>query len=128
MRRAMPLTLKLARIALAYALALQALLGAFAGLAVAANSRGIDPALSLCRTVIDGGAQRSGNGEAPVTHCALMCLSGACAAGDPPAAASASVEFPPLRAAFLSVPATDDHCSPPSLRSGLSARGPPSIG
>jgi hypothetical protein len=128
MRRGTPFALKLARIALAYALALQTLLGAFAGLAVAANSGSIDPALTLCRTVADGEAQQPGDGNAPVTHCALMCLSGACAAGDPPAAASATMEFPPLRAAFASVPATDNHCSSPGLRSGLNARGPPSIG
>ena len=128
MRR--PLTVKLARIALAYVLALQALLGALAGSAAAAIPLSIDPALSLCRTIVDGGTQPSGDGDrdSPVTHCALMCLSSACAAGDPPAAAGASVEFPPRRAASVSRPATDDHCRPPGLPVGLNARGPPSIG
>jgi hypothetical protein len=128
MRRGTSLKARLARIALAYALALQALLGVFAGLAVAAESRSLDPSLSLCRILAGGETQQSDDHPLPGPHCAMMCLSGGCAAGDPPVAASAATEFPPTRAAFVSVPAVDECCSHPVLRFGLNARGPPSIG
>jgi hypothetical protein len=120
------LKLKLTRIALAYAIALQALLGVFAGPGAAAGS--FDPALSLCRTAAGGEAQPSDDHSGPATHCAAMCLSGACAAGEPPLAASASVEFPQPPAVFVSILAVDDRFALASPGSGLNARGPPSIG
>ena len=127
MRRGTSLTSRLARIALAYALALQALLGAFAGVAVAAGSGGFDPALSLCRTIANDERQPSTDHDGPVTHCAAMCLTGVCAAGDPPLAASAAIEFPPFLVAFMVRFATDDQDASPALFHGLNARGPPSI-
>lgn len=126
MRRGTSVGFKLARVALAYVLALQALLGAFAGSAAAADTRSFDPSLSLCRTIAGGEPQQSG--DHPASHCAVMCVSGACAAGDPPAAAGAAIEFPQLRATSISVLAADDHRGSSALRPGLSARGPPSIG
>jgi hypothetical protein len=128
MRRGISLKARLARIALAYAVALQALLGVFAGLAVAGESRSFDPSLSLCRTSAGGESQQSGDHENPGPHCAAMCLSGACAGGDPPAAASVAIEFLALRTVSVSVGAVDDCCLPRVLRFGLNARGPPSIG
>jgi hypothetical protein len=119
------LKFKLARIVIAYAIALQAVLGVFAGPAAAAGA--FDPALSLCRTVT-GEAQSSDDHSAPTTHCAAMCLSGACAGGAPPLAASVSVEVPQAPAAFITVLAVDDRFALASPGSGLSARGPPSIG
>jgi hypothetical protein len=116
--------LKLTRIVIAYAIALQALLGVFAGPAVGS----FDPALSLCRTVADGEAQPSDDHSGPATHCAAMCLSGACTGGAPPLAASISVEFPQRRAVSVSVLTVDDRFALASPGSGLNARGPPSIG
>jgi hypothetical protein len=128
MHRGRSFTFTLARIALAYVLALQALLGAFAGLAVAGDSQSVDTSLSLCRTLADGSSQPTEDHTGLGSHCALMCLSGACAAGDPPAAASVAAEFSPHRATFTSNPAVDDR--PPSAAPGFgkSARGPPSVG
>ena len=128
MRRGTSLTSRLARIALAYALALQALLGAFAGVAAAAGSGGFDPALSLCRTIINGEQHPSDDRDGPLTHCAVMCLSGACAGGDPPASASAAIDFPPLLVAPLVWVAVDHQDATPAFLFGLNARGPPSIG
>jgi hypothetical protein len=128
MRRGTSLTSRLARIALAYALALQALLGAFAGVAAAPGSGGLDPALSLCRTIINGEQHPGKDRDGPLTHCAVMCLSGACAAGDPPTSASAAIEFPSLRVASLVWVAIDHQGATPALRFGPNARGPPTIG
>jgi hypothetical protein len=128
MRRRISLKAKLVRIALAYALALQALLGVFAGLAVAGESRSFDPSLSLCRTSASEEPQQSDDHAIPSLHCAVMCLSGACTGGDPPAAAGTALEFPLVRAARFSVAAVDDCCLSRVLRFGLNARGPPSIG
>jgi hypothetical protein len=115
---------KLARLAFAYTLAFQALLGAWAGIAVTANAQALDPSLSLCRTVTSGDAQQSD--DAAPTHCAVMCLIGACAAGDPPTVLSAAAEYSPPRVAVLS---SHDRTAVPStaLLLTLSARGPPPI-
>jgi hypothetical protein len=125
MRRGTSLRSKLVRVALAYAIALQALLGAFAGLALADAQ---DPRLSLCRTIASDEAPQSGDHSVPGSHCAVMCSSGACAAGEPPATAGVALEFVPAQAASVFALAVDDRGSPPALRSGLNARGPPSIG
>jgi hypothetical protein len=106
---------------------LQALLGAFAGVAAAAGSSGFDPALSLCRTIVNDEQRPSGDHDGPITHCAVMCLTGVCAAGDPPASASAAIEFPPLLVSSLVWVAIDDQYASPALFHGLNARGPPSI-
>jgi hypothetical protein len=127
MRRGTSLTSKLARIALAYALALQALLGAFAGVAAAAGSDGFDPALSLCRTIVNDERQPSTDHDGPVAHCAVMCLTGVCAAGDPPVSASSAIEFPPFLVASLVRFAMDNQDASPALFHGPNARGPPSI-
>lgn len=117
--------LTLTRIALAYVIALQALLGSWAGSAVAAYSLSFDPSLVLCRAT-GGDAQSPVHGDGMNQHCAMMCLSGGCAAGGPPAAVSASVTFPlPL---VVAVPSAGDQLLPVRLTGGLHARGPPSIG
>ena len=127
MRRGTLLRTKLARIALAYALALQALLGAWAGHAGAAHSQALDPASVLCRTLAAGEAQQSRDETVPAPHCAVMCLSGACAAADPPIAASVAAEFSPPRFASISIPNTRNDLAPLAPGGGLNARGPPSI-
>ena len=121
-------TSSLGRIALAYLLALQALLGAFAGHAVAAIPNGFDPSLVLCRTAA-AEPQNQGSdhdGVAP-PHCVVMCLSGVCAAGDPPATISAEVKFQPLRGRATSLPAFADADVTALLQPAAHARGPPSI-
>lgn len=119
---------KFIRLALAYALAMQALLGAWVGHAAAANSQSLDPSLSLCRTLAAGETQQSGDDGAAGPHCAVMCLSGACGAGDPPAAASVAAEFSPPRIAYASIPNVRDPFPSAALGHGLNARGPPPIG
>jgi hypothetical protein len=127
MRRGTPLK-RFATIALAYALVLQALLGVWASSAYA-GSHGIDPSLALCRTLAGGGeGQQSDDPATSSPHCAVMCLSGACAAADPPAAVNAAAEFPSLRAVSVSQVAPDGSLSSPAWRFRLNARGPPSIG
>jgi hypothetical protein len=118
----------LGRITLAYLLALQALLGAFAGPAAAATPNGFDPSLVLCRTAT-GEPQNQGSdrdGAAP-PHCVVMCLSGACAAGDPPAAITAEVEFQAPRVRAAALPALADAAVGALLPPAVNARGPPSI-
>ena len=123
MRRGTTFKSRLARLAFAYLLAFQALLGAWAGTATAAGHL-VDPSLALCRTVASGDAQQSD--DAPPTHCAAMCLSGACAAGDPPTVSSVAAEYAPARIAILS---SHDRTTVPStaLLLTLGARGPPQI-
>ena len=124
-RRSRPLSL--ARIALAYLVALQALLGAWVGHAAAATDA-FDPSLVLCRTA-SGEPQNQDTdrkGAVPL-HCVVMCLNGACAGGDPPAMAGAAVEFQPLhgRTIFFVSVADADVTSPPYA--GVNARGPPQV-
>ena len=121
-------TSSLGRIALAYLLALQALLSAFAGHAAAATPNGFDPSLVLCRTAA-GESQNQGSdrdGTVP-PHCVVMCLSGVCAAGDPPATIGAEVKFQPLRGRATSLPAFADADVAALLQPAVHARGPPSI-
>jgi hypothetical protein len=125
MRRGTPFKSRLARAALAYLLALQAVLGAWAGHAAASTS--IDPALTLCRTTPSGDAQQSDRDAAPAAHCVAMCLTGACAAGDPPASVSTEAEFASVRTAAISIRFGRDHLHPGEFHVALNARGPPSI-
>jgi hypothetical protein len=109
-------------------MALQALLGAFAGHAATATPNGFDPSLVLCRTAA-GEPQNQGSdrdGAVP-PHCVVMCLSGVCAAGDPPATISAEAEFQPLRGRARSLPAFADGDVTPLPNPTVNARGPPSI-
>jgi hypothetical protein len=119
---------RLMRLALAYLLAMQALLGAWAGHAAAANSRSLDSSLSLCRTLAAGEMPQSVDDGAPRPHCAAMCLTGACAAGDPPAAVRVAFEFSPPRIAYVSTSDVRDTFPSAAPGRGLNARGPPSIG
>ena len=124
MRRGGGFKLRLAALALAYAVALQALLGAWVGIA-SAHSVEDGASLLLCRTLAVGEAPRS-DGTAPV-HCVVMCLSGVCADGDPPALASVATEYAPQPVAPIF---GDDRETIRSigLVSARSARGPPTIG
>lgn len=124
-RRSLPS--RLARVALAYLLALQALLGVWAGHAAAAEPDAFDPSLTLCRTTATGETQKSDRDAALPQHCAVMCLGGACTSADPPAVASAEVEFLPLRTGAVAIPAVHDVAAGTLLHLGVSARGPPSI-
>jgi hypothetical protein len=126
MRRRSP-TFRLAHVALAYVVALQALLGVWASHAAAAESNGFDPSLTLCRTAATGEAQKSDRDAALPQHCAVMCLSGACASADPPVVGSAEVEFLPLRTRAVAIPAIRDAAGGTLPHLGVSARGPPSI-
>jgi hypothetical protein len=113
----------LARLAIAYAIALQGLLGAWAGIA-SAHDFARDASMSLCRTLAADDA-REPDGAAP-THCAVMCLSGACSNGASPTPVSVATEYAPPRLAY--VPGDERE----TVRliaplSALSARGPPSI-
>ena len=121
---------KFIRLALAYVLAMQALLGAWAGHAAAANSLSLDPSLSLCRTAATADARQSDDNGAPAAppHCAAMCVSGSCGAGNPPAAVSVATEFSPPRMAYASIPDVRDTFPSAAPGHGLNARGPPSIG
>jgi hypothetical protein len=124
MRRGGSFKSRLAALAFAYAIALQALLGAWAGIA-SAHSIEADASRSLCRTLATGEAQPTDD-AAPV-HCAVMCLSGVCAGGDPPASVSVAIDYAPLR---IASPFSDDR---QTIRanapfSARSARGPPTIG
>ena len=121
MCRGMSFRAKLARLAIAYALALQALLGVWAGVA---SAHAIDPSQSLCRTLAAGDAQQSD--EAAPTHCLVMCLSGGCAAGDAPVLVSVATEYAAPRAAVSTRDDRQTVRSPEPL-SALSARGPPPI-
>jgi hypothetical protein len=125
--RVRSLTSRLARVALAYVVALQALLGVWAGHAAAAESNGFDPSLTLCRTAATGETQKSDRDSALPQHCAVMCLSGACASADPPVVASAEVEFLPLRTRAVAIPVVRDAAGGTLPHLGVSARGPPSI-
>jgi hypothetical protein len=121
------LSSRLARVALAYLLALQALLGVWAGHAAAAQREGFDPSLTLCRTTAAGESQKSDRDAALPQHCAAMCLSGACASADPPVVVGADVEFQPLRTSVVAISVGHDAASGTLLHLGVSARGPPSI-
>jgi hypothetical protein len=121
------LTSRLARVALAYLLALQALLGAWAGHAAAAAPDGFDSSLTLCRTAAAGDTQKSDRDAVLPQHCAVMCLSGACASGDPPPIGSAEAEFLPLRTRAVAISAVPAVAGGTLPNSGVNARGPPSI-
>lgn len=115
------------RVLLAYVLALQALLGAWAGVAQA-GSLSFDPALSLCRTASIADSQPVDGSDSRPAHCAVMCLSGGCGSAEPPAAAVAVFEYPLTLAetqqAYRLAPVVRVSVS----SHGLSARGPPSLG
>lgn len=117
---------KLLRVLLAYVLALQALLGAWAGVAQA-GSPGFDPALSLCRTALVDDSQPADSTHDRPAHCAVMCLSNGCGSADPPAAAVTALDYPIALAetgrAIRSAPAVLVSVSTLALR----ARGPPSL-
>ena len=120
--------LSLARIALAYLVALQALLGAWAGHAAAAATDAFDPSLVLCRTA-SGEPQNQDtdrNGAVPL-HCVVMCLSGVCAGGDPPAMVGAAVEFQPLHGRTIFFAPVTDADVTPLPHAGVNARGPPQV-
>jgi hypothetical protein len=123
MRRGVSLKSRLARLAVAYAIALQGLLGAWSGVA-SAHSVERDASLSLCRTLAAGDAAPS-DGAAP-NHCVVMCLSGACGGSNPPMPMSVATEYAAPQIAVLS---GDDHQTTRSIApfSALSARGPPTI-
>jgi hypothetical protein len=121
------LTSNLGRVALAYLLALQTLLGAWVGHATAATSNAFDPSLTLCRTAGAGETQKSDRDGIVPAHCAVMCLSAACGGSAPPALVSAEVEFLPQRVHAVSLPAAADAVGGKLLHRGLNARGPPSI-
>lgn len=123
MLRGKSLKSRLARLAIAYAIALQGLLGAWGGIGTA-HSVQRDASLSLCRTLAADDAQPS-DGTAPI-HCVVMCLSGACGAADPPVLASVTTEYAPRQ---ITVFLSDDRETVQSIApfSALSARGPPAI-
>ncbi|MDQ8728833.1 hypothetical protein [Bradyrhizobium sp. LHD-71] len=112
---------------LAYALALQALLGAWVGQAAAASSASLDPAAALCRTLAGDDTPQSGDEHAPAAHCALMCLTGVCAAGDPPATLAMSIDFPAGGIVLGSMPDIGRLLATLAPGGGLNARGPPQI-
>ena len=123
MPRSRSLKSRLARLAIAYAIALQGLLAAWGGVA-SAHSVERDAALSLCRTLAADDAQPSDE-NTPI-HCVVMCLSGACIAGSSPTPTSAVIEYTPRQIAVLHA---DDCATPRAIApfSALSARGPPPI-
>jgi hypothetical protein len=121
------LTSTLARVALAYVLALQTLLGVWAGHAAASTPNAANPSLTLCRTVAGGETQNSDRDAILPSHCAVMCLSGACADGSPPALIGAAAAFLPLHTRAISLPAAAAAVGGTLLHVGVSARGPPSI-
>lgn len=120
------LTSSLARAALAYLVALQALLGAWAGHAMAAGPNAFDPLLTLCRTAAAGETQQSDRDAVVPAHCAVMCLSGACADGSAPAVIGTAMAFLPLQGGSIAL-TTADVIGGAALLSGAYARGPPSI-
>jgi hypothetical protein len=126
MRRGTGLRSRIARIALAYLLALQAVLGAWAVHSAAAASAA-DPSLTLCRISPGGDAQQSDNGAARGAHCVAMCLSGACGGGDRPAAASTELELPILHTTAVTLQHGRDPLHAAEFHIPLHARGPPSI-
>jgi hypothetical protein len=128
MRRGTPLKSRLATIALAYLLALQAVLGVWVAHTAAAASVA-DPSLtpSLCRTTTNADAQPSDDDAARDPHCVTMCLSGACGAGDPPAVASTELQLPFLRTQAASIQPGRDRLNTAEHHVPLHARGPPSI-
>src|SRR5262245_34291884 len=103
------------RLFLAYALALQALLGAWAG-ALPAAAAAIDPSSSLCRS--DASASQTGDHTAP-GHCVVMCLSGACASGEPPASIVVATEYAPASLAVLLDPDVPTAFPPAAPGDGL---------
>jgi heme A synthase len=117
---------RLARIALAYVLALQGVLGAWA-VHTAAASTPTDPSLTLCRIIANADTQPSSDDAARGLHCVAMCLSGACSAGDPPATVSTEAEFSGARTTAISILFGRDHLRPTELLVPPNARGPPSI-
>lgn len=115
--------IRAARLLLAYALALQALLGAWAG-AATAGAASFDPSLTLCRT--ENPLSQSGDQAAPA-HCVVMCLSGTCGGGDPPANVEAVAEYAPARLASFENPDFRTVFPPAAHGAGPRARGPPPI-
>lgn len=118
---------KLLRVLLAYVLALQALLGAWAGVAQA-GSPNFDPALSLCRTAISGDSQPVDGSHSLPAHCGVMCLSAGCGTAEPPAALVTALDYPMAAIGLVRAPRAEP-LAPRSVSShGQSARGPPSLG
>jgi hypothetical protein len=128
MRRRSRLTSRLGNVALAYVLALQTLLGAWAGHAGVSTPGAIDPSLTLCRTASAGETQKSDGEKGSPAHCVVMCLSGGCGAGDPPATVAVAAELLPLRTGAISIRAVADSVAAAAQHIALNARGPPSIG
>jgi hypothetical protein len=122
MLRGRSLKSRLARLAVAYAIALQGLLGAWGGVGPA-HSVERDAMRSLCRTLA---ADDAPSDQTTPVHCVVMCLSGACSTGAPPAPATVTTEYAPRYvAAFFA----DEREAISSIapRSVLGARGPPTI-
>src|SRR5215213_2920239 len=117
------LTSTLARVALAYVLALQTLLGVWAGHAAASTPNAGDPSLTLCGTAAGGETQNSDRDAILPSHCAVMCLSGACADGNPLALTGTAVEFLPPQTRAIALPAAAAAVGG-VLHVGVSARGP----
>lgn len=127
MPRRSRLTSRLGSVALAYLLALQALLGAWVGHS-GSGTFAFDPSLTICRTAVAGDMQKSGGEQGTPAHCLVMCLSGTCGAGDPPATVAAVVEPPVPRTGAVSLPAAGDRVASAAQHVPLNARGPPSVG
>jgi len=127
MRRRSRLTIRLGSVAVAYLLALQALLGAWVGHAGSAPGA-FDRSLTLCRTAVSGETQKSDGETGTPAHCAVMCLSGTCGAGDPPTTVAVVVEPLAPRADASAIQAVSDRVNAAAQHVALNARGPPTIG
>jgi hypothetical protein len=123
MRRGVSLKSKLARLAVAYAIGLQGLLGAWGGFA-SAHSVERDASLSLCRTLAAGDIQPSDE-TAPV-HCVVMCLGGACNTTAPPTPAIVTTEYAPRQIAVV-LAKDQETVRPIAPIFAHSARGPPTV-
>ena len=115
----------LSRLALAYAVAMQALVGSFAGPAFAGA---VDSSLILCRSGGEGSSvPPAGDGHMPADHCAVMCRigSGPGAQLAPqqaiPNLAPANRSGETLAPAIVAMPDGSRHRAP-------NARGPPRLG
>jgi hypothetical protein len=123
MLRGKSLKSRLARLAVAYAIALQGLLAAWGGVA-SAHSIERDAALSLCRTLAADDGQPSD--ESKPIHCVVMCLSGACSGGSSPPPTSAAIEYSPRQVVVFHADHRETTRTIAPL-SSFSARGPPTI-
>lgn len=115
----------LCRLALAYAVAFQALFGAFAG---TVRAGAVDSALILCRSGGEGsGLPAGGDHPMPAGHCAVMChIAGA--PGAPPEPDQTTLDLAPgdangetMRPAIVATPDGARDRAP-------NARGPPRLG